>query len=127
MPRIAAMLCLCWVLSSGQAAAQHPAIDELAIRKLLADDVEAYNSMDVQSVRRFRPSFKSYSAGLRSTVLTISNLAVQFSPDRQTAVVTLTVQYRNDFGKGVPRDEEQAVNHRWRLQRTPSGSWIIIE
>ena len=61
------------------------AVDELAIRKLLADYVEAYNSMDVQRVRRFKPSFTDFPRDLSSTQLTISDIRIVLSPDRQTA------------------------------------------
>ena len=91
------------------------------------DYVEAYNSMDVSRVQRLKPNFKGYGRGLRSTVMTMSNLNVQIETDRQTAVAMFSARYKSDFGKGMPRDADQAVTLRWRLQRTPSGSWIIID
>ena len=75
-------------------------LDEFAISKLLADYVEAYNTMDVIQVRRFKPSFTDFSRDLSSTQLTISDIRIVLSPDRQTAGVTLTAQYRNTF-RGV--------------------------
>ena len=107
--------------------APDPRVDQLAIRKLMNDYVEAYNSMDVSRVQRLRPKFKGYGRGLRSTVMTMSNLDVQIETDRQTAVAMFNARYKSDFGKGMPRDADQPVTLRWRLQRTPSGSWIIIE
>ena len=77
------------------------AVDELAIRKLLDDYVEAYNSMDVRRVRRFKPSFNDFPRDLSSTQLTISDIRIVLSPDRQTAAVTLTAQYRNTYKKGA--------------------------
>ena len=76
-------------------------VDELAIRKLLNDYVEAYNSMDVQRVRRFKPSFTDFPRDLSSTQLTISDIRIVLSPDRQTGAVTLTAQYRNTYKKGA--------------------------
>ena len=60
-------------------------VDELAIRKLLTDYVEAYNSMDVRRVRRFKPSFTDFPRDLSSTQLTISDIRIVPSSDRQTA------------------------------------------
>ena len=60
-------------------------LDELAIRKLLADYVEAYNTMDVRRVRRLKPSFTDFPRDLSSTQLTISDIRIVLTPDRQTA------------------------------------------
>ena len=57
--------------------------------------------MDVQRVRRFKPSFKDFPRDLSSTELTISDIRIVLSPDRQTASVTLTAQYRNTYRKGA--------------------------
>ena len=104
------------------------AVDELAIRKLLADYVEAYNSMDVQRVRRFKPSFTGFPRDLSSTQLTISDIRIVLSPDRQTAAVTLTAQYRNTFRKGVvpAASALRPVKLTWRVQRT-GDAWILLE
>ena len=92
-------------------------LDEFAISKLLADYVEAYNTMDVIRVRRFKPSFTDFSRDLSSTQLTISDIRIVLSPDRQTAGVTLTAQYRNTFKKGVGASSTPASKLTWRAQR----------
>ena len=103
-------------------------VDELSIRKLLADFVEAYNSMDVQRVRRFKPSFKDFPTDLSSTQLTISDIRIVLSPDRQTASVTLTAQYRYTYKKGAMPGAEspQASRLTWRAQRK-GDVWILLE
>ena len=104
------------------------AIDELAIRKLLSDFVEAYNSMDVRRVRRFKPSFTDFQRDLTSTSLTLSNILIGPIVDRQTATVTLTAQYRNTFRKGAVPDAStpRPVNLTWRVQRK-GDTWILLE
>ena len=104
------------------------AVDELAIRKLLSDFVEAYNSMDVRRVRRFKPSFTDFPRDLSSTQLTLSNILIGPIVDRQTATVTLTAQYRNTFRRGaVPgASTPAAVNFTWRVQRK-GDTWILLE
>ena len=77
------------------------ALDEFAISKLLADYVEAYNTMDVRRVRRLKPSFKDFPRDLSSTQLTISDTRIVLTADRQTASVTLTTQYKNTYKKGA--------------------------
>ena len=52
-------------------------------------------------VRRFKPSFTDFPRDLSSTQLTISDIRIVLTPDRQTATVTLTAQYRNTYGKGA--------------------------
>ena len=103
-------------------------VDVLAIRKLLDDYVQAYNSMDVRRVRRFKPSFPDFSKDLSSTELTISDIRIVPSPDRQTGAVTLTVQYRNTFKKGAASDaiSTRPVRFTWRVQRK-GDAWIIVE
>ena len=104
------------------------ALDELALRKLLNDYVEAYNSMDVQRVRRFKPSFADFPKDLSSTELTISDIRIVLTPDRQTGTVTLTAQYRNTYRKGaVPGPSSAPVlKLTWRVQRT-GDAWILLE
>ena len=101
-------------------------LDEFAISKLLADYVEAYNTMDVIRVRRFKPSFTDFSRDLSSTQLTISDIRIVLSPDRQTAGVTLTAQYRNTFKKGVGASSTPASKLTWRAQRK-GDAWILLE
>ena len=88
----------------------------------------AYESLDPARVRRFKPSFKNFPNGLRSTDLTISNESVVLSQDRQSATVNFTLQYRNGYPRGVPSEvsNPRPVNVTWRVQRTPTG-WIILE
>ncbi len=102
------------------------ALDEFAISKLLADYVEAYNTMDVIRVRRFKPSFTDFPRDLSSTQLTISDIRIVLSPDRQTAGVTLTAQYRNTFKKGVGASATPASKPTWRAQRK-GDAWILLE
>ncbi len=104
------------------------ALDELAIRKLLADYVEAYNTMDVRRVRRFKPSFKDFPRDLSSTQLTISDIRIALSSDRQTASVTLTTQYKNTYKKGAMPGAKSPPASRltWRAQRK-GDVWILLE
>ena len=104
------------------------AVDQLAIRKLLADYVQAYNTMDVRRVRRFKPSFKDFPTDLSSTQLTISDIRIVLSPDRQTAGVTLTAQYRYTYKKGAMPGAEspQASRLTWRAQRK-GDVWILLD
>ena len=104
------------------------AVDELAIRKLLNDYVEAYNSMDVQRVRRFKPSFTNFSRDLTSTELTISDIRIVLSPDRQTGAVNLTAQYRNTYRKGAmpSASSARALKLTWRAQRK-GDAWILLD
>jgi hypothetical protein len=102
------------------------ALDELAIRKLLADYAEAYNTMDVRRVRRFKPSFTEFPRDLSSTELTISDIRIVLTPDRQTASVTLAAQYKNTYRKGaVPSAiAPPALRLTWRVQRK-GDVWIL--
>ena len=104
------------------------AVDEFAIRKLLADYVEAYNTMDVRRVRRFKPSFKDFPRDLSSTQLTISDIRIVLSSDRQTASVTLTAQYRYTYKRGAMPGAESPHASRltWRAQRK-GDVWILLE
>ena len=104
------------------------AVDELAIRKLLADYVEAYNRMDVRRVRRFKPSFTDFATDLSSTELTISDIRIVLSSDRQTASVTLTAQYRNTYRRGAMPGASipPASKLTWRAQRK-GDAWILLE
>ena len=104
------------------------AVDEFAISKLLADYVEAYNSMDARRVRRFKPSFTDFPRDLSSTQLTISDTRIVLSADRQTATVTLTTQYKNTYRKGaMPRaSSPSALKVAWRAQRK-GDAWILLE
>ncbi len=104
------------------------ALDELAIRKLLNDYVEAYNSMDVQRVRRFKPSFTGFPRDLGSTELTISDIRIVQSPDRQTGAVMLTAQYRNTYKKGTASGAiaPRALKLTWHVQRK-GDAWILLE
>ena len=104
------------------------ALDELAIRKLLADYVEAYNTMDARRVRRFKPSFTDFPSYLSSTQLTLSDTRIVVSPDRQTAAVTLTAQYKNTYKKGAMPGAISPPGLRltWRAQRK-GDVWILLE
>ena len=104
------------------------ALDELAIRKLLADYAEAYNSMDVRRVRRFKPSFTDFPTDLSSTKLTISDIRIVLAHDRQTASVTLAAQYKNTYRRGaVPGAiAPPALRLTWRAQRK-GDAWILVE
>jgi hypothetical protein len=101
---------------------------EKSVRQAIAEYVAAYNSMDVRSVQRVKPSFKGYSSSLRSTVLSISDPVIKVSPDQRSATVTLTVKYQNTFAKGMPglavNPPPQVVT--WRLEQTTTR-WIILE
>jgi hypothetical protein len=103
-------------------------VDELAIRKLLADYVEAYNSMNAQRVRRFKPSFTDFDKNLSSTQLTISDIRIVLSADRQTASILLAVQYRNTYTKGAISDATSPPVARltWRAERK-GGAWILLD
>ena len=72
--------------------------------------------MDVQRVRRFKPSFTDFPRDLSSTELTISDIRIVLSPDRQTATVTLTAQYRNSYRKGAmpSASSAAALKLTWR-------------
>jgi tetratricopeptide (TPR) repeat protein len=104
------------------------AIDEQAIRKLLSDFVEAYNSMDVRRVRRFKPSFTGFPRDVSSAAMTLSNILIGPIVGRQTATVTLAVQYRYTFRKGAVPDASapRPVNLTWRVQRK-DDAWILLE
>jgi hypothetical protein len=104
------------------------AVDELAIRKLLNDYVEAYNSMNVQRVKRFKPSFTEFPRDLSSTQLTISDIRITLPPDRQTGTVTLTAQYWNTYSKGaIPGASFPPTSKlTWRVQRK-GDAWILLE
>ena len=103
------------------------AVDELAIRKLLADYEEAYNTMDAQRVRRFKPSFADFPRDLSSTQLTLSDIRIVLSPDRQTGTVTLTAQYRNTFRRNaMPAASSPPLKFTWRAQRK-GDAWILLE
>jgi predicted Zn-dependent protease len=97
--------------------------DEAAVRQVLAEYAVAYSSMDVARVRRVRPAFKPYDQNLRATELTISNPIVEFR-DRETAVVTLTIQYRNAYRKGSFATDPPPQRVTWLLRRTNEG-WKI--
>ena len=103
-------------------------VDELAIRQLLKDFVEAYNSMNAGRVRRFKPSFTEFDKNLSSTQLTISDTRIVLSPDRQTARVTLTAQYKNTYTKGAmpSASSPPAAKLTWRVQRK-GDAWIFLE
>jgi hypothetical protein len=104
------------------------ALDELAIRKLLADFTEAYSTMDARRVRRFKPSFTEFPRDLSSTQLTISDIRIALGPDRQTATVTLTTQYKNTFKRGAAPGAQSpgASRFTWRVQRK-GDVWILLE
>ena len=57
--------------------------------------------MDVRRVRRLKPSFNDFPRDLSSTQLTISDIRITLTPDRQTASITLTTQYKNTYKKGA--------------------------
>jgi hypothetical protein len=103
------------------------ALDELAIRKLLYDYVGAYNSMNVQRVKRFKPSFTEFPRDLSSTQLTISDIRITLTPDRQTATVTLTTQYKNTYRRGAMAGAESpsALRFTWHVKR--KGDFWILE
>ena len=103
-------------------------VDEAAIRKLLADYVGAYNTMDARRVRRFKPSFPDFARNLSSTHLTLSDIRIVLSSDRQTASVTLTTQYRYTYKKGAMpgATSPPAMNLTWRAQRK-GDVWILVE
>ena len=84
--------------------------------------------MDVRRVRRFKPSFTDFPRDLSSTQLTISDIRIVPSPDRQTATVTLTAQYRNTYKKGAMPDaiSPGALRLTWRAQRK-GDVWILLE
>ena len=84
--------------------------------------------MDVQRVRRFKPSFTDFPRDLSSTELTISDIRIVLSPDRQTATVTLTAQYRNSYRKGAmpSASSAPALKLTWRAQRK-GDAWILLE
>jgi hypothetical protein len=79
-------------------------------------------------VRRFKPSFTDFPRDLSSTELTISDIRIVPNPDRQTAMVTLTAQYRNTFSRGGMRGASAppALKLTWRVQRK-GDAWILLE
>ena len=84
--------------------------------------------MDVRRVRRLKPSFTDFPRDLSSTQLTISDIRIALTPDRQTASVTLTTQYRNTYKKGAMPDAKSppALRFTWRAQRK-GDVWILLE
>ena len=100
----------------------------LAIRQLLNDFVEAYNSMDPRRVRRFKPSFPDFSRDLSSTQLTITNVAVGPIVDRLSARVTFTARYKNTYKKGAMSGATNPTptNLTWRVQRK-GDAWILLD
>ena len=74
-----------------------PSADSEAIRaavmQMLAEYEAAYQSLDLQRVRRIRPAEEDFPGSLREAVLTISNVRVK-AEDGRNATVNVTVQYR---------------------------------
>ena len=82
--------------------------------------------MDARRVRRFKPSFTDFPRDLSSTQLTISDIRIALSPDRQTASVTLTTQYKNNYKKGAMPGAQSpgASRFTWQVKRK-GDVWIL--
>jgi ketosteroid isomerase-like protein len=104
------------------------AAEEAAIRATLREYAAAYESLDVDAVRRVYPGVNAGALARSFNGLSAQQVRIsgddKITIDGATAVVTCTVL--QSFTPKVGQGRRQNVQSTFRLQKT-GGRWVIVE
>jgi len=104
------------------------AAEEAAIRETLREYAAAYESLDVDAVRRVYPGVNAGALARSFNGLSAQQVRIsgddRITIDGATAVVTCTVL--QSFTPKVGQGRRQNLQSTFRLQKT-GGRWVIVE
>jgi serine/threonine-protein kinase len=112
--------------AAAAALAQVEAADRNQIQGLLGQYVDAYVALDERRLRALVPGFTSIQgrALIKSVQLRLSNLRIDFAPDRQTATVSATQNFQYEWNRaGLERNGTGDL--RWRVRKS-GGAWTVV-
>jgi hypothetical protein len=112
--------------NAAAALAQAEAADRNLIQGLLGQYVDAYVALDERRLRALVPGFTAIQgrALIKSVQLRLSNVRIDFGPDRQTATVSATQNFQYEWNRaGLERNG--SGNLRWRVRKN-GGAWTVV-
>jgi hypothetical protein len=112
--------------AAAAAVAQVEAADRNQIQGLLGQYVDAYVALDERRLRALVPGFTSIQgrALIKSVQLRLSNVRIDFAPDRQSATVSATQNFQYEWNRaGLERNGSGDL--RWRVRKN-GGAWTVV-